>query len=193
MKIVLFGATGNIGRCIAAELKARGHEVSAPSRDVLDPWSVGAAAKGADALLSAYGPGLTGDVNNVVLAAKSLVEGAGKAGVRRLIVIGGAGSLKTPGGDLMDAPKFPADWKGIAQAHREALAIYRASGLDWTFFAPAALIEPGQKTGKYRTGSENLIVDEKGESRISMEDYASAFADEVEKPRYIGKLATAAY
>lgn len=193
MKTVLFGATGSIGRRIAAELKARGHETATPKRDVLDAESVAAAAKGADALLSAYGPGLSGDPRLVLKAARALIEGAKKAGVRRLIVVGGAGSLKTPAGDLIDSPQFPAAWKAIAQAHRDALAILRASGLDWTFYAPAAMIEPGRRTGRYRVGGGDLIVDAQGQSRISTEDYAAAFVDELETPRYAGKIATVAY
>lgn len=193
MKTVLFGATGMIGQRIAAELKARGHEVAAPRRDILDPQSVAAAARGADALLSAYGPGPTGDVANMRKAALALVEGAKRAGVARLIVVGGAGSLKAGSGDLIDSPQFPAAWKAIAQAHRETLDIFRASGLAWTFFAPAAMIEPGRRTGKYRVGGGELIVDAHGESRISAEDYAAAFVDELEKPRGAGGIATAAY
>lgn len=193
MKTVLFGATGMIGRRIEAELKRRGHEVDAPRRDVLDPASIAAAAQGADALLSAYGPGAEGDVSAVVRAATALVEGAKKAGVRRLIAVGGAGSLKAGGADLVESPRFPAAWKGIAQAHREALAVFRASGLDWTFYAPPAMIEPGTRTGKYRTGGGSLLADANGESRISAEDYAAAFVDELETPRRAGNISTAAY
>lgn len=193
MKTVLYGSTGTIGRRIAAELKARGHEVQTPKRDVLDPASIAAAAKGADAVLSAYGPGLSGDVDNVVKAAQSLVEGTRRAGIRRLVVVGGAGSLKAGGRDLIDSPQFPAELRPIAQAHRDALAIYQASGLEWTFYAPAALIAPGERTGKYRAGGGDLITDESGQSRISAEDYAAAFVDELETPRYAGKLATVAY
>lgn len=193
MKTVLFGATGMIGKRIAAELKARGHEVATPRRDVLDAASVAGAAKGADALLSAYGPGQAGDVKNVVKAARALTEGAKRAGVRRLLVVGGAGSLKVGGKDLVETPQFPAAYLAIALAHRESLDVFRASGLDWTFYAPAALIEPGDRTGKYRVGGGDLIVDGKGQSRISAEDYAAAFVDELEKPSYAGALATVAY
>ena len=160
---------------------------------MLDPESIAKAAAGADALLSAYGPGLSGDVKTVVSAARALVAGAKKAGVRRLVVVGGAGSLEAGGKELIESPDFPTSYKPIAQAHREALAVYRASGLDWTFYAPAALIEPGERTGTYRTGEKSLIADAKGQSRISTGDYAAAFVDEVETPRFTGKLATVAY
>lgn len=191
MKTVLYGATGTIGKRIAAELTARGHEVKTPKRDVLDPASIAEAAKGADAVLSAFGPG-SGDAGNVIKAAGSLVEGTRRAGIRRLVVVGGAGSLKAGGMDLIDTPQFPAELRPIAQAHRDALAVYQGSGLDWTFYAPAALIAPGERTGKYRTGGGDLLTDESGQSRISAEDYAAAFVDELETPRYAGKLATVA-
>lgn len=192
MKTVLYGATGTIGKRIAAELAARGHEVKTPKRDVLDPASIAEAAKGADAVLSAFGPG-SGDAGSVIKAARSLVEGTRRAGIRRLVVVGGAGSLKAGGVDLIDTPQFPAELRPIAQAHRDALAVYQGSGLEWTFFAPAALIAPGERTGKYRTGGGDLLMDESGQSRISAEDYAAAFVDELETPRYAGKLATVAY
>lgn len=193
MKTVLYGATGMIGSRIAAELKRRGHDVSTPRRDVLDERSVAEAAKGADAVLSAYGPGAAGDARNVVRAAQALVGGSKKAGVRRLVVVGGAGSLKVGGKDLLDLPQFPAAYKTIAEAHRDSLPVFRASGLEWTFYSPAGLIEPGERTEKFRTGADALIADDGGKSRISAEDYAIAFVDEVEKPRFIGKIATAAY
>lgn len=193
MKTVLYGATGTIGKRIADELKRRGHEVVTPRRDVLDPKSVAQAAKGNDAVLSAYGPGPSGDVGNVTRAAAALVEGTQHAGVRRLLVVGGAGSLKTGGADLIDSPHFPAGLRPIAQAHRDALEVFRKSSLDWTFFAPAAMIEPGVRTGKYRVGGTDLIVDEKGESRISAEDYAAAFVDELEAPCRVGQVATVGY
>ena len=193
MKTVLYGATGMIGQRIVAELKARGHAVATPKRDVLDPESVAKAAQGADALLSAFGPGLSGDPQTMVQSARALVAGAKKAGVRRLMVVGGAGSLKVGGGDLVDSPQFPAAWKAIALAHREGLQVLKASGLDWTFFAPAALIEPGQRTGRYRAGGGELLTDSGGQSRISAEDYAAAFVDELEKPARLGQIATAAY
>lgn len=193
MKTVLYGTTGTIGRRIAEELRKRGHEVASPKRDALDAKSVAEAAKGADALLSAYGPGPSGNVQNVVKAAEALAEGAKSAGVRRLIVVGGAGSLKAGGADLIDSPQFPAALRPIAQAHRESLGVYQKSGLDWTFYAPPALIAPGQRTGIYRTGGTDLIADEKGESRISAEDYAAAFVDELESPRHVGGVATVGY
>lgn len=193
MKTTLFGSTGTIGSRILAELKTRGHEVKTPKRDVLDADSVEAASRGADALLSAFGPGPAGDVATVVRAARALVTGAKQAGVRRVIVVGGAGSLETGNGPLIEAPGFPEALKPLAQAHRDALEVFKESGLEWTFYAPAALIAPGERTGKYRVGGEDLIVDQKGESRISAEDYAAAFVDELEEPRRVSAVATVGY
>jgi uncharacterized protein len=126
--------------------------------------------------------------------ARSLIEGVGKAGVKRLIVVGGAGSLEVaPGVRLVDTPQFPAGWKGIALSHADSLPIYRKAALDWTYVSPAAFIEPGQRTGKYRTGGDQLLTDAKGESRISAEDFAVAVVDELEQKRHVRKRITVAY
>jgi putative NADH-flavin reductase len=211
MKIALFGATGTIGRRIAQEALARGHELTAivrdPARldvshecltavkgDVLDAASVAAAVKGHDAVISAYGPGGSAPPRTLVDAAPSLIEGLGRAAVRRLVVVGGAGSLEVaPGVQLVDTPGFPAAWKPAALAHRDALAVYRTADLDWTYVSPAALIAPGERTGRFRIGTDRLVIDDKGESRISAEDYAVALLDEVERPQFIRRRMTVGY
>ena len=115
-------------------------------------------------------------------ATERLVAGLKAAGVQRLLMVGGAGSLEvSPGVQLIDSGYLPAEWKPIALAHREALQILRASDLDWTSLCPAAFFEPGPRTGVFRLGTDNLIANEKGDSRISMEDYAIAMVDELEK------------
>lgn len=210
MKIALFGGSGMIGSRILREALARGHEVTVVARDlnklkldpkvhviggdVFDPASVTAATLGQDAVISAVGPGHHGDPRDVVKAARSLTAGLGPAGVKRLLVVGGAGGLEVePGMELADTPTFPAAWKGIADAHRDALPVYRASNLDWTYFSPAAFIQPGERTGRFRTGTDKLIADEKAESRISAEDYAVAMLEELEHPRHLRGRMTAAY
>jgi len=211
MKIALFGASGTIGSRIAREALQRGHEVTAVSRDpaklalvhpklhkvqgdALDPASVTAAVLGQDAVISAFGPGHHGDPQDVVKAAKALVAGVKLGGVKRLLVVGGAGGLEVkPGLQLVDTREFPAAWKPIALAHRDALAAYRGADLDWTYLAPAALIQPGERTGSYRTGGDALLTDAKGESRISAEDFAAAMLDELEHPRHRRARFTAAY
>jgi uncharacterized protein len=211
VRIVVFGAGGTLGSRITDELLRRGHVVKvvihtgskpgaprprvvAVVAEVTNPTSVTEAIRGADAVISAIGPGPKQNASVVLGAARGLLAGLDKAGVRRLIVVGGAGSLEvSPGVQLADTPDFPAAWKAVADAHREALEIYRgAPDLEWTVVAPAALIAPGVRTGHYRAGGDQLLVDAKGESRISAEDYAVAIADEVETPRHIRRRFTVA-
>ena len=211
--IVLLGPTGTIGQRILAEALSRGHQVTAVVRetsrtgehranldyrtgDIFKPETIAAAAVNHDVVVSAYGPG-TGDPSLVVKAAHSLIEALTRVEPIRLIAVSGAGSLEVkPGLQLVDTPDFPAAWKAVALAHREALEVYRKAGMaefDWTAAAPAATIEPGTRTGKYRTATDQLIVDAQGNSRISDEDFAVAILDEIEKPKYVGQRFTAAY
>jgi putative NADH-flavin reductase len=201
LKIALFGSTGRIGRRILDEALSRGHNVIAVVRDatavqnpnagveyrtgdVLKPESVAVATKGADVVISAYGPG-AGDAAQITTAAKSLLEGTAANGQPRLLVIGGAASLEVaPGQQLLDTPDFPPAYKKTAEAHRSALEILKASAADWTDVSPSAEIHPGTRTGKYRIGRDTLLVDGSGRSHISMEDFAAAILDEIEKPQF---------
>ena len=208
MKVVLYGASGMIGSRILRELLSRGHEVTAVVRniaklnvpdvtirqgDVLVPESVAETAAGADAAISAYSPP-TDDPQKLVTATMSLLKGLNAAGVARFIAVGGAGSLEVSAGvQLLDTPDFPPLWKSYAIAHRDALGILEAAELEWTNLSPAAWIEPGERTGQFRTGKGSLVVDKKGESRISAEDYAVALVDELERPRHIRERFTVAY
>ncbi|VCH59285.1 NAD-dependent epimerase/dehydratase family protein [Burkholderia pseudomallei] len=141
-----------------------------------------------------YGPKQE-EASKVVAVAKALVDGARKAGVKRVVVVGGAGTLEVaPGKQLVDTEGFPDAYKAVALAHRDAYGyLSTVRDLDWTFFSPAALIAPGERTGRFRTGAGRLIVDEQGNSKISAEDYAIAFVDEIEQGRFIRQAATAAY
>jgi uncharacterized protein len=209
MKVVLFGASGMIGSRILDELVRRGHMVTAVARhpekikpahglkavcgDVTDPASVAATVQASDAVISAYSPPRT-DPGMLVEAARSLITGLGKAGVRRLILVGGAGSLEVaPGVQLVDTPTFPDAWMAIALAHRDVLPVLKSADLDWSYFSPAALIEPGQRTGRFRLGGTRLVANDHGESKISAEDYAIALVDELEHPRHLRQQFTAAY
>ncbi|MBU6488320.1 MAG: NAD(P)H-binding protein [Burkholderiales bacterium] len=210
LKIALFGATGMIGSRIAARALARGHEVTALVRqaraieglptlrvveaDLFDAAASAQQVKGFDVIASAYGPARE-DASKVVDATRALISAARQAGVKRLVAVGGAGSLEVaPGKQLVDTEGFPDAYKAVALAHRKALSIYRtATDLDWTFFAPAAIIAPGVETGSFRTGADTLIVDANGESKISAEDYAIAFVDEIEAGRFVRRIATTAY
>lgn len=213
MRVLVFGATGNIGRCIVAELLSRSHEVTGVSRkaagsaatpgltmktgDVTDPGTVIDLVPGHQAVASAVGPTLGVDNDEEILlgATRSLIAGLRKTDVRRLVVLGGAGSLETaPGQRVVDNPHFPEMWKANALAQGAALELYReVDDLDWTFVSPAAMIEPGERTGKYRVGGDQLMVDAEGHSRISIEDYAAAFVDELESGSAIRRRISVAY
>lgn len=202
MKIALFGARGMVGQRIAAEARSRGHEITALGKetDVTDAPTVARAVAGHDAVVSAVGPGLGASAAPVEMlprSAQGLLGGLRLAGVKRLLVVGGAGSLEVaPGKQLVDQPDFPEAWKPVALAHREALGVLRADpgrDVDWTYVSPPALIEPGARTGKYRTGKDQLLTDEGGLSRISAEDYAVAVLDELEEPRSVRQRMTVAY
>ena len=185
MNIVVFGATGMIGTRIAAELGQRGHAVTAASRetgaDVTHPPSVTNIAAGADAVVSAVSArGMSYTLADV---APALVEGVREAGVRRLLIVGGAGGLEiAPDMRLLDTPDFPEDWRPEAIAHTQALDYYRSiEDLDWTVVSPAAFTHPGERTGRYRLGGDQLLVDDNGNSEVSIEDYAVAIADLLEE------------
>ena len=113
----------------------------------------------------------------------------------RLLVVGGAGGLEVaPGVQLIDTPEFPAQWKATAEGARQALALLRQeTTLDWTVLSPSAHLEPGQRTGTFRTGTDGLLVDASGNSRISLEDYAVAMIDELEKPTHSRSRFTVGY
>lgn len=212
-KIAVFGATGTIGSTITREALDRGHEVTAVRRDaakatdpraeaavgdVLDPNSVAAIAKGHDVLISAVGGGDgPGHVATIKPAAESLVAGLRTLGedAPRLIAVGGAGSLRTPdGSEVREKGGLPEFLLQIMNAHADALDFYRGvSDVSWTNLSPAATIEPGDRTGEYRTGLDDLVVDGEGASRISTEDYAVAVVDEVENPRHVGARFTVGY
>jgi uncharacterized protein len=204
MRVVVFGARGMLGSRIVSELIRRGHTVrlvvrpggegaESPARlptviaDVTRPASVAHAVRGADVVVSAVGPRGEDSTGVVTDAAKALLTGLRQAGVARLLVVGAAGSLEVePGVRLSEMAHFPEDRRAVARAHHHALGIYRdAEDLDWTVVSPAAIVEPGARTGHYRAGGDQLLVDANGESRISAEDYAVAVVDEVELPRHI--------
>ena len=215
MNIVLFGATGHVGRRIVAEALRRGHKVVGvvrdPSRaqapdlrvplvqgDATDPESVARVVRGADAVVSSVSPrpGTTGSAPRLAGVARALIAGARQAGVRRLVVVGGAASLEVaPDVALLDTPGFPDEYRDEATQGRESLSVYRseAGGLDWTFISPAIVIQPGERTGRYRTTVDTLLTDEQGNSVISYEDYAVALLDELENPQHVGRRFGVAY
>jgi len=216
MKLVIFGATGNVGQRITKEALDRGHEVVAvvrdPARseapdprirlvqgDATDAASIASVVRGADAVVSAISPrpGKHGKpAPSLTDAARALIAGLKEAGVKRLAVVGGAGSLEVASGvALVDTPGFPDAYKPEALEQRDALDVYRAEagGLDWTYLSPAAMIQPGERTGRYRTTGDEFLTDAQGKSAISFEDYAVALVDELEKPQHTGRRFGVAY
>lgn len=203
MKIALIGASGFIGSGLRQEALARGHALTAivsnPARlaaadglavvkvDVLDTAALARALAGHDAVISAFSGHAQADVRAYyVRGIRSIIAAAKAAAVPRLLVVGGAGSLElAPGKQVVDSPDFPAEWKGTAEGARDALNLLRAeAALEWTMLSPSAHIEPGERTGSFRLGGDQLLVDAGGNSRISVEDYAVAMLDEAEKPRH---------
>ncbi|WP_049623194.1 NAD(P)-dependent oxidoreductase [Frateuria defendens] len=212
MKLALFGATGHIGHAILDEALARGHEVVAivrdPARldrrhehlhvsrgDVAQPSSWLDAVRDAGAALASLSGRRDGDADSIARNAGVLLEQLPKAGVRRLLWVGGAGSLEAaPGVRVMDDPAFPAEWKPEAQAQGRALDLFRAErALDWTYVSPAALLEDGERSGRYRLGGDQLLVDGEGRSRISVADFAVAVLDQIERDDAGRRRVTAAY
>ncbi|WP_062207494.1 NAD(P)-dependent oxidoreductase [Streptomyces sp. NBRC 109706] len=215
-RIAVFGASGSIGHRVVSEALDRGHQVTAVVRDpakvtrshpalevlggdVLDPASVTVAARGQDALVSAVG-GNDAEGHEALIepSAQALVAGLHALGAEapRLIMVGGAGSLRTPeGGQLWDTPGLPDQVVRIMRSHGAALDYLRsiASEVRWTNLSPAAQIESGVRKGAYRTALEELVIDEDGRSWISTEDYAKAVVDEIEQPAHIGRRFTVGY
>ena len=213
MKIALIGATGYVGSAILKEALDRGHDVTAIARhpgklqahaklrpvrgDVSHADEVARLVTGHDAVISAFNPGWSNpDIyDQQVKGTQAIINGVKKAGIKRVLFVGGAGSLEVkPGVQSVDLPEFPKDWKQGALATREALNLLRKEpGLDWTFLSPSADLSPGQRTGKFRLGKDQLLTDANGKSHISTQDYAVAMIDEVEKPKHIRQRFTVGY
>lgn len=205
MKVALIGASGRAGSRLLAELTRRGHAVVAMARhagaiapaaganvsiravDANDPTALAAALKGCEAAISA--------AKFRSSSGPSLIDAVKQAGVRRLLVVGGAGSLLLPDGTReMDSPRFPPTVLPEAAAGAALLALLQStSDLDWTYLSPSRLFEPGGRTGTFRMGADQLLMDPSGRSAISMEDYAIAMVDELEQPRHLRQRFTVGY
>ncbi|PAU65139.1 3-beta hydroxysteroid dehydrogenase [Pseudomonas sp. PIC25] len=213
MKLALIGASGFVGSALLQEALERGHLVTAivqhpeklPSHpnlialkaDAYQPDAVATAVAGHDAVLDAFNPGWGKEnIRELFLqGTRSIFAGVKQAGVKRLLVVGGAGSLYVaPGVQLIDTPHFPAEWKEGAEGARQALELIRAeSGLDWTFVSPPALLEPGERTGRFRLGGDELLMNGDHPANISVADLAVAILDEIEQPKHIQKRFTVGY
>ena len=212
LHVAVFGATGNIGAAIVAELVARGHRVTGVPRsgadtiglpagvallagDVTDPRRVAEVARGKDAVVSAIGPRFGSDeVPPFVAAAHGLIGGLRLVGVERLLVVGGAGSLEVaPEVQAVDSPDFPEAYKPNALAQREALEVYRTvDDLAWTYVSPAAEIGPGRHVGDYQVGHSQMLFDDNGASSISYGDYADGVVDCIEQDAHLRERITLA-
>ena len=202
--VAILGITGRVGSRIATELLRRRHTVTGIARnvapaaaqpgltlkagDVTDAETLAALLKGHDVVVSS-----TRFVGGTDAA--TLIAAARQAGVKRVIVVGGAGSLEVaPGVALVDTPEFPEIYKAEAIGGSAFLQTLRAeTELDWTFLSPSALFAPGERTGRFRLGGDRLLVDASGNSHISMEDYAIALADELETPKHSRARFTVGY
>ena len=218
MKVALVGATGFVGAKILEEALSRGHQVTAIARrtdalpgqpgvtvakvDVQDVEALADVLRGHHAVISAFNPGRgtpgDGVYDAFVAGHKAIIAAVKRSGVTRYLAVGGAGSLKTAEGvEMIDSPSFPEEYRpylGGIRGTREQYYLLKAEPeLDWVFVAPSAFLQPGQRTGKYRVGKDHLLVDSQGESRISLEDYAVAMVDELERPAHHRERFTVGY
>jgi len=216
MKIALIGATGFVGSAILKEALDRRHEVTAIARhpekikvqnnltavkgDVMNSDSLSKVLKGNDVVISAYNAGWTNPdlYNEFLKGSQSIQDAVKKSGVKRYIVVGGAGSLfVAPDVQLVDTPQFPAEWKPGALSARDYLNELKKEGqLEWTFVSPAIEMNPAtphERRGVYRIGLDNPVFDADNKSAISVEDLAVAIVDEAEHPKHIRVRFTVGY
>lgn len=216
MKVALIGASGFVGTAILNELLQRGHQVSAIVRNpekikqeenlsiikanVLNQSEVENAVKGQEAVISAYNAGWKNPnlYKEFLKGAQAIQAGVKTSGIKRLIVVGGAGSLFVADGlQLLETPQFPKEFRAGASAARDYLNILQnEKELDWTFLSPAIEMHHGTsgiRKGVYRTGMDNPIFDANNRSIISVEDIAVAIVDELENPKHIRQRFTVAY
>lgn len=214
-KTALIGASGFVGDAILKELLSRGYEVEALVRnpenvkvqnprltvrkvDVADTKALAADLKGYETVISAYNPGWANpDIYRLTLQNyPRIVEAAKEAGVRRLLIVGGAGTLFcAPGLRVVDSGAIPAEIMGGVRSLGEFYldTLSKEKAIDWVFFSPAGSLEPGEASGVYRLGKDDLIVDSEGNSRITVGDYAKAMIDELESPRHHQERFTIGY
>ncbi|WP_410220068.1 NAD(P)-dependent oxidoreductase [Pedobacter sp.] len=215
MKVVVIGATGFVGKNLVNELANRGHQILAIARniekaetkmnvevksiDINNSDDLKRTIEGADAVISAFNAGWTNPhlYHDFIKGAENIQKAVAEAGVKRFIVVGGAGSLYVDGKQLVDGADFPENIKPGATAARDYLEILKKeNNLDWTYFSPAIEMHPGieiGRTGHYRLGLESPVFDENGHSVLSVEDVAVVVADELEQNKHIKQRFTAAY
>lgn len=206
--ILLVGASGMIGSRILKEASSRGHYVIAAARhpekiasgpdihpvklDATDAKAFAEEARHADVIVLATSPRGGGDPAAEAKAVADAAIATARATHKRLLVVGGAGSLNFPDGRRV-VDTLPQNYRAEALAMRSVLDTLKQSDINWTFFSPPMSISLGTHTGKYRLGTTVLLTDDKGNSRISAEDYADALVNELEKPEHVRSQMTAAY
>ena len=213
MNIALLGASGFVGSAILREALSRGHQVTAVVRhpeklqtqvnlvtkkcDVNNAQELAGLLSGHEVVISAFNPGWNNPnlYHDQIKGTASILTSIKLAGIKRVLWVGGAGSLEIkPGLLVMDTPEFPAQIRPASQATAEALASLRKeTDLDWSFLCPTGRMEAGQRTAKFRLGADQPHIDEKGQSEISVEDYAVAMIDELERPTHIRQRFTVGY
>ncbi|MBS1523249.1 MAG: NAD(P)-dependent oxidoreductase [Bacteroidetes bacterium] len=214
MNIAIIGATGFVGSAVLNETLNRGYEVTAIARDtskitvksekltlvtadVYDTEALAKVLKGHDAAVNTFNAGWSNPnlYDDFIKGSESIQEATKLAGVKRLLVVGGAGSLEiAPGVQLVDSPQFPAEWKTGASAARDYLnVIKRENNLDWTFLSPAIHLHPGTRTGAFRLGTDQPVFDADHKSEISVEDMAIAILNELEQGQFIRRRFTLGY
>jgi len=213
MKIVLIGATGRVGSKILLEALGRGHRVTAIARDVAkvpphpnlsvvkgDVFQTDRLATqfaGHDAVVHSYAPPRDHQDRRgeQIRATTSIIRALKAAGVKRILAVGGAGTLEaSPGVRVMDTPELPKEWESGAISTAEIKHLLEKElELEWTFLSPSLYLRPGTRTGKFRLGTDALLRDDSGASRISIEDYAVAMIDELENPRHLRRRFTVGY
>jgi len=212
MKVALIGATGRVGSRLLAEALSRGHAVTAISQhpeklspranlralkgDVFDTEALAELLRGHDVVIHSYAP--PRDVDRTaaqIRATQSIIAAMKRAGVRRILAVGGAGTLEAaPGVKVMETRELPKEWMGGATSTAQVkYLLEKEKELDWTSLSPSLWLRPGERTGKFRLGGDQILRDRDGQSRISFEDYAVALIDELEEPRHTGRRFTVGY
>ncbi|HEX5841790.1 MAG TPA: NAD(P)-dependent oxidoreductase [Pseudomonas sp.] len=213
MKLALIGASGFVGAAVLQEALDRGHQVSGIVRDPAklpqhpaltavagDAYNADALAEqleGHDAVIHAFNPGWgTAAIRErFIQGSQAIIAASKQAGVQRLLVVGGAGSLYVaPGLQLIDTPDFPAEYKEGAEGARQTLNLLKTeTALNWSFISPPALLQPGARSGQFRMGGDQLLMNGDAPAQISVADLAVAIIDELERPQHLRQRFTVGY
>ena len=213
MKLALIGASGFVGAAVLQEALGRGHQVTgivrnpaklpqhptlnAVAGDAYNAEALATLLKGHDAVIHAFNPGWgTADIRErFIQGSQAIIAASKQADVQRLLVVGGAGSLYVaPGLQLIDTPDFPAEYKEGAEGARQTLNLLKSeTELAWSFISPPALLQPGARSGQFRIGGDQLLMNGDAPAQISVADLAVAIIDELERPHHLRQRFTVGY